>query len=59
MVSLVDITAGDFKIDFMRPHGPQNTFNWPRRSDSCCFCEKHYSKDTNSYYNYWDNLQNK
>ena len=23
MVSLVDIAAGDFKIDFMHPHGPK------------------------------------
>ena len=33
--SLVNIAAGDVKIDLMHPYRPQKTFNWPQRGDSC------------------------
>ena len=35
MVTSVDIEAGDVNIDFMHPHGPRKTFNWPQHSDTC------------------------
>ena len=31
----VDKEAGDVKIDFMHPHGPRKTFNWPSCGDTC------------------------
>ena len=49
MVSLVNIAAADVKIDFMPPYGQRKTFDWRQRGDLICFCEKHYSKDINSY----------
>ena len=35
MVTDIDIAEGDVKIDFMHPHGPRQTFRWPRQTDSC------------------------
>lgn len=35
LVRKMDKEQGDAEIDFMHPHGPRNTFNWPARDDTC------------------------
>ena len=35
LVTQVDINQGDVKIQFMSPHGPCKTFNWPETEDLC------------------------
>ena len=31
----VDEEQGDVDVQFMHPHGPRKTFNWPQGGDSC------------------------
>ena len=35
MILEIDIDEGDAKIDFLHPHGPRKSFNWPATTDSC------------------------
>ena len=35
MVTDVDAEQTDIKADFMHPHGPHKTFNWPQNGDTC------------------------
>ena len=35
LVNHIDKEEGDIKVDFMHPHGPRKTFNWPVGGDSC------------------------
>ena len=35
MVTDVDAKQGNVKVDFMHPHGPHKTFNWPQSGDTC------------------------
>ena len=35
LVHKVNQDQGDVDIQFMHPHGPRKTFNWPRRTDQC------------------------
>ena len=34
LVTQVDVEQGDVKVQFMFPHGPWETFNWPESEDS-------------------------
>ena len=43
IVSNVDIEQGDVKVDFMHPHGPRKTFNWPESDDNCYVPTKKHS----------------
>ena len=35
LVRKMEKEQGDAEIDFMHPHGPHNTFNWPACDDTC------------------------
>ena len=35
LVNKVDEEQGDVDVQFMHPHGPWETFNWPEGGDSC------------------------
>ena len=35
LVTQVDVEQGDVKVQFMFPHGPHKTFNWPETGDLC------------------------
>ena len=35
LVTQVDVEQGNVKVQFMFPHGPHKTFNWPETEDSC------------------------
>ena len=35
LVNKVDEEQGDVDVQFMHPHGPRKTFNWPQGGDSC------------------------
>ena len=35
LVSKVDEEEGEVYVQFMHPHGPRKTFNWPQAGDSC------------------------
>ena len=35
IITLVNREAGDVKVNFMHPHGPRKTFNWPQHTDTC------------------------
>ena len=35
LVNKVDEEQGDVYVQFMHPHGPRKTFNWPQAGDSC------------------------
>ena len=34
LVTQVDVEQGGVKVQFMFPHGPHKTFNWPETEDS-------------------------
>ena len=35
MVTEINENEGDAKIEFLHPHGPRKTFNWPSVKDTC------------------------
>ena len=35
LVNKTDEEQGDVDVQFMHPHGPRKTFNWPQGGDSC------------------------
>ena len=35
LIESIDMEMGDVHVDFMHPHGPRKTFNWPTRPDKC------------------------
>ena len=35
LVTQVDVEQGDVKVQFIFPHGPRKTFNWPETEGSC------------------------
>ena len=35
IVTEVNVHEGDLKIEFLHPHGPRKTFNWPSVADKC------------------------
>ena len=35
LINNIDMEMGDVHVDFMHPHGPRKTFNWPARADKC------------------------
>ncbi len=35
IVNKIDVEQGDVNVNFLHPHGPRKTFNWPQREDSC------------------------
>ena len=35
LITKVNLQEGDVQVDFMHPHGPRKSFNWPRHSDTC------------------------
>ena len=35
LVTQVDVEQGNVKVQFMFPHGPHKTFNWPETESSC------------------------
>ena len=35
LVTQVDVEQGDVRVQFMFPHVPCKTFNWPETEDSC------------------------
>ena len=37
MVNYIDQQEGDVKIDFLHPHGPRKTFNWPSAGGDSCY----------------------
>ena len=36
LLTQVDVEQGVVKIQFVSPHWPHKTFNWPETEDSCC-----------------------
>ena len=57
IVSNVDIEQGDVKVDFMHPHGPRKTFNWPESDDTCYVPTKNILCYLNPHHIYWTNVQ--
>ena len=55
LVNKVYEEQDDLDVQFMHPHGPRKTFNWPQGGDSCYFPIKNIVCCT--YYNLWKNLQ--
>ena len=55
LVNKVYEEQDDLDVQFMHPHGPWKTFNWPQGGDSCYFPIKNIVCCT--YYNLWKNLQ--
>jgi len=41
MIIETDEEYGDFLINFMQPHGPLNSFNWPTHQDKCWVPKKY------------------
>ncbi|GBM95481.1 hypothetical protein AVEN_213849-1 [Araneus ventricosus] len=41
LVSELNKEEGDYKIAFMHPHGPSETFYWPERQDECPVPSQH------------------
>ena len=35
MVTEINENEGDVMIEFLHPHGPRKTFNWPSVRDTC------------------------
>ena len=40
MVDEISDEYGDYKINFMHPHGPARQFHWQLRKDLCCWIPK-------------------
>ena len=50
---------GDVDVQFVHPHGPRKTFNWPQGSNSCYVPMKNIVCAIQApYYIHWKNLQN-
>ena len=50
----------DVEITFMHPHGPSESFKWPRREDNCCVPIIHIIciiDDRSSNYINWETVQ--
>ena len=59
LVNKIDEEQGDVDVQFVHPHGPRKTFNWPQGSDSCYVPMKNIVCAIQApYYIHWKNLQN-
>ena len=56
LLTQVDVEQGDAKVQFMLPHRPHKTFNWPETEDSCYVPIKNILCHIFSYHNNWGNL---